>query len=281
VIAHGLPYPANLETARGIEEAVRRSGAVPATIGIADGAIQVGMGADMLERFSTEKGIGKVSSRDMGMTLASGGLGATTVASSIIAASLAGITVFSTAGVGGVHRGFGESFDVSADLVQFTRTKSIVVCAGAKTILDLGATLEYLETQCVPVVGFQCDDFPGFYCVSSGHANPARVDTLAELVDSARQHWALGNPGSVLLTSPIDDADAIDSEAIARTIATALDEAAAAGVRGPRVTPYVMKAVSAATEGRSSTANRAVLLQTAELAGSTAVAWASASESVV
>lgn len=274
VIAHGLPYPGNLETAQGIEDAVRRSDAVPATIGIVDGKIRVGMDSDLLERFATEKGISKVSSRDMGMTLAAGGLGATTVASSIIAASLAGITVFSTAGIGGVHRGFGETFDVSADLVQFTRTKSIVVCAGAKTILDLGATLEYLETQCVPVMGYRCTDFPGFYCVSSGYANPSRVDDLAQFTASARQHWALGNPGSVLLTSPINEADAIASDSIARTISLALEDAADAGVRGPGVTPYVMKAVSAATKGKSSSANRAVLIQTAELAGLTAVAWA-------
>lgn len=277
-IAHGLPYPGNLETAKAIEEGVRRSGAIPATIGIVDGKISIGMGASILERFATTKGIAKVSSRDMGMALASGGMGATTVASSIIAASLAGIDVFSTAGIGGVHRGFGETFDVSADLVQFTRTETIVVCAGAKTILDLGATLEYLETQCIPVVGYRCDDFPGFYCVSSGFANPSRVDDLALFAEATRQHWALGNPGSVLLTSPIHEADAIDSDSIARTISLALQEAADQGVRGSRVTPYVMKAVSAATAGRTSSANRSVLIQTAELAGLMAVAWAAESE---
>ncbi len=274
VIAHGLPYPGNLETAMAIEKAVRDAGAVPATIGLADGAFVVGMDEAALERFATTSGTPKVSSRDIGVVLAGGGLGATTVASSLVAAELAGIPVFSTAGIGGVHRGAGETFDVSADLIQFTRSPVAVVCAGAKSILDLGLTLEYLETQCVPVIGYRCDDFPSFYSRSSGHRNPQRLDDLEVIAKALRAHWSIGSKSGALVTHPIAEEHALDSAYVEGAINGALAEADRQGVTGPAITPFLMKAVSAATSGTSAAANRAVLISTAAVAGELAVALA-------
>ncbi|MER5443544.1 pseudouridine-5'-phosphate glycosidase [Streptomyces sp. NPDC002790] len=273
-IAHGMAYPGNVETATAIEKAVRDSGAVPATIGLARGRFVVGMDERLIEEFASSDSVPKVSSRDIGPVLAGGGLGATTVASTLVAADLAGIRVFSTAGIGGVHRGAGDTFDISADLVQFTRSKVAVVCAGAKSVLDLGLTLEYLETLGVPVMGYQCDDFPAFYCRSSGFANPQRVDDLGTIAAAIHGHWAAGLPGGALVTHPIAEADALDGEQMEQVISTALTQADADGVRGPAITPYLMKAVSRATAGKSSAANRAVLISTASLAGELAVAHA-------
>lgn len=274
VIAHGLPYPGNLDTALAIEKAVRDAGAVPATIGLARGRFLVGMNRDRIEEFATSADVAKVSSRDIGPVLARGGLGATTVASTLVAADLAGIPVFSTAGIGGVHRGASETFDISADLVQFTRSKVAVVCAGAKSILDLGLTLEYLETLGVPVMGYRCDDFPAFYCRSSGFKNPQRFDDLETIARAMRAHWAAGLPGGPLVTHPIAEADALDSAAMEAVIQAALEEAETAQIRGAAITPYLMKAVSRATGGKSAAANRAVLISTASVAGRLAVAYA-------
>ncbi|WP_018683703.1 pseudouridine-5'-phosphate glycosidase [Actinokineospora enzanensis] len=274
VIAHGMAYPGNVETALAIEKAVRDAGAVPATVAIADGRFAVGLDESAIERFATTAGIPKVSSRDIGPRLAGGGLGATTVASTVVAADLAGIPVFSTAGIGGVHRGVTETLDISADLVQFTRSRVAVVCAGAKSILDLGLTLEYLETLGVPVVGYRYDDFPAFYVRSSGFKVPQRIDDLADIARAIRLHWAAGLPGGLLVTAPIDEADALDGGEIEQVIQHALTSADEAGVTGPAITPFLMKAVSKATQGRSATANRAVLISTARLAGQLAVAYA-------
>jgi pseudouridine-5'-phosphate glycosidase len=274
VIAHGLPYPGNAETAVAVEKAVRDAGAVPATIGLAEGAFRIGLSETDIERFATTPGVPKVSSRDIGVVLAGGGLGATTVASSLVGADLAGIPFFSTAGIGGVHRGASESFDISADLIQFTRSKVAVVCAGAKSILDLGLTLEYLETFGVPVIGYRYDDFPAFYCRSSGFRVPKRLDSLADIARSLRLHRQAGLPGGALVTAPIAEEHALDSEAMESVIQAALRSAEEEGVRGPAATPYLMKAVSRATGGRSAAANREVLVSTAHLAGELAVAWA-------
>jgi pseudouridine-5'-phosphate glycosidase len=274
VIAHGLPYPGNVETALAIEGAVRSAGAVPATISLGGGRFVIGMSADDIDRFATTPGVPKVSSRDIGVVLAGGGPGATTVASSLVAADLAGIAIFSTAGIGGVHRGAGETMDISADLVQFTRSRVAVVCAGAKSILDLGLTLEYLETAGVPVIGYRFDDFPAFYSRSSGFPVPRRLDELAEVAAALRLHRAAGLPGGALVTAPIAEEHALDRDEIELVIQEALHAADEAGVRGPAATPYLMKAVSRATGGRSAAANREVLISTARLAGDLAVAWA-------
>ncbi|MCF3179864.1 pseudouridine-5'-phosphate glycosidase [Streptomyces polychromogenes] len=274
VITHGLPYPDNAATARKVEDAVRAGGAVPATICIEAGEIRVGMSDADIERFASLPNIPKVSSRDLPVILAQGGLGATTVASSVVAAELAGIPFFSSAGIGGVHRGAQETWDVSSDLIQFTRSKVAVVCAGAKMILDLGLTLEYLETQCVPVVAYRSDDFPAFYCRTSGHKAPHRLDDEQVIARAIEAHWALGNHSSFLITTPVREEDAIDSTEVDTAIRAAVAEAARDGVSGQAITKYLMRAVDAATDGRSAKANMAVLASCAEAAGRLAVAHA-------
>lgn len=281
VIAHGLPYPANAETALAIEKSVRDSGAVPATIGLVEGKFVVGMDTDLIDRFATTPGIPKVSARDVGAVLAGGGLGATTVASSLIGADLAGIRVFSTAGIGGVHRGAETTFDISADLIQFTRSPVAVVCAGAKSVLDLGLTLEYLETQGVPVLGYQCSDFPAFYSRSSGFPNPQRLDTLDAVARAVRCHWATGTRVGVLVTHPISEADALDPQKMNGIIAQALDYAQREEITGPAITPFLMKRVSMATGGLSAAANRAVLISTAGVAGRLAAEMSGAAKEPV
>jgi pseudouridine-5'-phosphate glycosidase len=274
VITHGLQYPENVATARKVEAAVRAGGAIPATIGIADGCITIGMTDADIERFASTPGIPKVSSRDMPIVLAAGGLGATTVASSVVAAELAGIPFFASAGIGGVHRGAERTMDVSSDLIQFTRSKVAVVCAGAKSILDLNLTMEYLETHCVPVISYKADDFPAFYCVSSGIRSPHRLDDEALIARAIDCHWALGNKSSILIASPIKQEDAIDSREVDAVIAKAMADAERDGVRGNGLTKYLMRAVDKATEGRSATANMSVLISTAELAGRVAASFA-------
>lgn len=274
VITHGLPYPENAATARKVAAAVRDGGAVPATIGIDGGRILVGMGDDDIERFAATPGIPKVSSRDMPVVLAGGGLGATSIASTLVAAELAGIPFLASAGLGGVHRGAERSMDVSADLIQLTRSRVAVVCAGAKSILDLGLTLEYLETQCVPLVSYRSDDFPAFYCVSSGHRSPHRIDDPEQLGRAIEAHWALGNGGAFLITHPIRPAEAVDSSEVDAATTAAMADAERAGITGNALTKYLMRAVDRATAGRSAAANMSVLISTAELAGQLAVAHA-------
>ncbi|MFC1411796.1 pseudouridine-5'-phosphate glycosidase [Streptacidiphilus sp. N1-12] len=274
VITHGLPYPDNAATARKVEQSVRGGGAVPATICIENGAIQVGMSDEDIERFASTPGIPKVSNRDMPVVLAGGGLGATTVASSLVAADLAGIAFFASAGIGGVHRGAQASMDISADLIQFTRSKVAVVCAGAKMILDLGLTLEYLETHGVPIVSYRSDDFPAFYCLTSGHRSPHRLDDDAVIARAIEAHWGLGNHSSFLITAPTRPEEAIDAGEVTTAIEQAIAAAERDGVTGQAVTKYLMRAVDAATSGRSAAANMAVLISCAEAAGRLATAHA-------
>jgi pseudouridylate synthase len=274
VITHGLPYPDNAATARKVEEAVRAGGAIPATICIEDGAIRVGMSDGDILRFASTPEIPKISSRDMPVVLAQGSMGATTVASSLVAADLAGIRFFSSAGIGGVHRGAQETMDISSDLIQFTRSKVAVVCAGAKMILDLGLTMEYLETHCVPVISYRSDDFPAFYCVTSGHPSPHRLDDEQVIARAVENHWALGNHSAFLITTPVREEDAIDFAEVDTAIREAMAAAEKNGVSGQAVTKYLMRAVDAATEGRSAQANMAVLVSCAEAAGCLATAHA-------
>jgi pseudouridine-5'-phosphate glycosidase len=274
VITHGLTYPQNAATARKVQDAVRSGGAVPATIGIEDGRILVGMTDADIERFASTPGIPKVSSRDLPVIMAKGGHGATTIASTLVAAELAGIPFLGSAGIGGVHRGAERTFDISSDLIQFTRSKVAVVCAGAKSILDLGLTMEYLETHSVPLIAYRSDDFPAFYCVSSGLRSPHRIDDETEIARAVEWHWALGNTGSVLITSPVREQDAIDSQEVGNVIEEAMRGAERDGVKGNAVTKYLMRAVDRATAGRSAAANMAVLISTAELAGRLAAAHA-------
>lgn len=274
VITRGLDHPDNAETARRVEDAVRAGGSVPATIGIDNGRILVGMGDTDIERFASARNIPEVSSRDLPIVLARGGMGATTVASSVIAAQLAGLKFFCSAGIGGVHRGAETSMDVSPDLIQFTRSKVAVVCAGARSVLDLGLTMEFLETHCVPVVSYRSDDFPAYYCVSSGLRSPHRIDDAVELARAIENHWALGNPGSFLVTTPTNPADAIDGAEVESVIAEAISRAEREGVPRQAITKFVTRAVDRATAGRSAKATMAVLISTAEVAGELAAAHA-------
>jgi pseudouridine-5'-phosphate glycosidase len=274
VITHGLRYPNNAVTAKAVEDAVRAAGAVPATIGIEDGQILVGMSDAAIERFATAPGIPKVGSRDIPVVLAKGGMGATTIASSLIAAELANIPFLASAGIGGVHRGAEKTMDISSDLIQFTRSAVAVVCAGAKSILDLSLTMEFLETHCVPLISYRADDFPAFYSISSGIRSPHRLDDERMIARAIDVHWALGNRSAILITSPIKEEDAIDSWDIDAAIKQAIVAADNEGIRGNALTKYLMQAVDKATEGRSARANMSVLISTAALAGRLAMAHA-------
>ncbi|MFF1482529.1 pseudouridine-5'-phosphate glycosidase [Streptomyces sp. NPDC058301] len=259
-----------LELALDIEKSVRDAGAVPATIGIADGRVLVGMDAARIEQVRSAERVQKVSARDLGLALAGGGLGATTVAGTIVIAERAGIEVFATAGIGGVHRRAQQTFDISPDLLQFTRTRMTVVSAGAKSILDARLTAEYLETAGVPVFGYGTDRLPLFY-VRGGDIPVQRVDDLRLAARAVRTHWAVNGGGTVLLTVPVDEADAVDGALVEEAIAQALAEADRTGVTGNRVSPFLMRAVSKATRGRTAAAGRSVLLGTAKVAGEFAV----------
>lgn len=272
VIAHGLPYPANLEIARDMEAAIRAEGAVPATIGIFDGKIVVGLSQTEIEQLATAEHVLKVSRRDLAVVLATRQLGATTVAGTMLCASLAGIRFFATGGIGGVHRGAETSMDISADLTELSRTPVLVVCAGAKSILDLDLTLEYLETQGVPVLGWQTGEFPAFYVRSSGRALPHRVDELAAVAAIARAQWECGLHGLVV-TCPTPEEYAMDPAPLEAATEEALRLAREQGVRGSATTPFLLSHVAKVTAGESVEANKALLLNNARWAARFARAY--------
>ena len=269
IIAHGFPYPENLRLAREVEEAVRAAGAVPATIGLVDGRIVVGLDAARIERFARDREAVKVSRRNLAATLASSRLGATTVAGTMLCAQHAGIRVFATGGIGGVHRGAATTMDISADLTELARTPVCVVCAGAKSILDLPLTLEYLETQGVPVLGYGTDRFPAFYTPDSGLDVPVRVETADEAAAVTARHWALGG-GGLVVAVPIPAADALDAEYIEGITAEAVAEAIGRGIIGAAWTPFVLDQVRERTGGRSVAANVALVLNNACVAAAIA-----------
>ncbi|MGK9167069.1 pseudouridine-5'-phosphate glycosidase [Inquilinus limosus] len=274
IISHGMPYPQNLEMARRVEAIIREEGAVPATIAVADGRIHVGLDDVLLRRLTTAKDVAKLSRRDMGAILASDGLGATTVAATMIGAHLAGIRVFATGGIGGVHRGAETSFDISADLEELARTPVAVVCAGAKSILDLPKTLEYLETRGVPVIGYGTDTLPAFFCRSSGLPLALRRDTPEEVAAVLAAQAALGLPAGAVIANPIPEARALPEAEIDAAIAGALADAEREGIAGKAVTPYLLARIVALTEGRSLTANIALVEHNARVAARIAKAWA-------
>jgi pseudouridine-5'-phosphate glycosidase len=274
IITHGMPAPRNLETARQVEADVRAAGALPATIAILDGVIRVGLEAEELERLAGEKAVAKVSRADLPAVLAAGGAGSTTVAATMICAELAGIRVFATGGIGGVHRGAEQSFDVSADLQELARTPVAVVCAGAKAILDLSKTLEVLETLGVPVIGYGCDELPAFYSRASGLAVPLRCDSAAEIAEVMAVKWALKLGGGLMIANPIPADAEIPAAAIAGHIETALAEAAARGLQGKAVTPFLLARLEALTGGASLDANVALVRNNARLAAAVAAAYA-------
>lgn len=274
IISHGMPYPRNVETARTVERTIRAAGAVPATIAILDGRIRIGLDDEDLERLATGPEVMKVSRRDLPVVLATGADGATTVAATMICAKLAGIPVFVTGGIGGVHRGAETSFDVSADLEELARTDVAVVCAGAKAILDLPKTLEYLETRGVPVIGFCTDELPAFYTPGSGLPVVRRCDTPEEVARILRAKWQLGLRGGVVIGNPIPAAAALDAAAIDAAIAEAQVEAGTLGIRGKDVTPFLLSRLEALTEGRSLEANVALVAHNARVGARIAVAYA-------
>ncbi len=271
VITHGLPYPENINLAEDMEYQVRDHGATPATIGVIEGRVRIGLTVSEMELLAgAGQGLWKISPRDFAPAIARMVSGGTTVAGTLFAAHLAGIRVFATGGIGGVHYELNPrrkgAFDISADLPALARTPLIVVCAGAKAILDLNATLEYLETWGVPVVGYQTDDFPAFYCRRSGLKTSARADTPDEVVFLARTHWELGLHSAVLVVVPPPEDVALSSEEVKKAVQAALKLAQAEKVSGKEVTPFLLKKVSELTEGDSLRANLGLLLNNAAVA---------------
>jgi len=273
VIAHGLPRPSNLETARALEEEIRAGGAHPATIAIADGEAAVGADAALLERLASEPDVAKVSTRDLAPLLARRAIGATTVAATVEIAARAGIRVFATGVVGGVHRGEERTFDESAELLAIARHPVLVVCAGAKIVLDLALTLERLETLGVPVVGWRTDELPAFYARSSGLRLAHRTDDVLDAARIARAQLARG--AGLILAVPIPAEDAIDAAEAEREVDAALARAAEAGISGAALTPYLLAGLGEASSGRTLRANIALLRNNARVAASVAVALAS------
>jgi pseudouridine-5'-phosphate glycosidase len=257
VISHGLPYPENLSTARLVEEAVRDNGAVPATIAVLEGELTVGLARAELERFASIKDTHKLSRRDLPIAIAQKWNGGTTVAATMCIAAMAGLRVFATGGIGGVHRG--QPFDVSADLPELERTPVAVVCAGAKAILDLPLTLEWLETHGVPVLGYQTDEFPAFYSRSSGLPVDSRVGTAREAAEIIHAKRELGLGGGVLITVPVPAEHELSRQGVEDAIQQALAEAERKGVRGRQMTPFLLRRVAELTGGESITANIALL----------------------
>ena len=273
IISHGMPYPQNVETALRVEETVRAAGAVPATIAILGGKLKAGLTREEIE-YLGKKGtaVTKASRRDLPVLVARGADGATTVATTMIIAHLAGIRVFATGGIGGVHRGAETTMDISADLEELAQTPVMVVCAGAKSILDLGLTLEYLETKGVPVIGYGTDELPAFYTRKSGFGVDYRADSPEELAAMFRAQRALGYRGGMLVTNPIPEEYAMDKDVIDAAIAQALRECAERGVHGKETTPFLLARVVELTGGESLESNIRLVLNNAALAARTACA---------
>jgi pseudouridylate synthase len=266
IITHGMPYPQNLEVARQVEADVRAAGATPATIAVIDGQLHIGLEDAQLSQLAQAKGVAKLSRADMAACIATGGTGATTVAATMIAAHLAGIAVFATGGIGGVHKGAEDTFDISADLLELAQTPVTVVAAGAKAILDVAKTLEVLETQGVPVITVGQDSFPAFWSSTSPLKSPLRMDDPAQIAAAHGMRAQLGLPGGQLVANPIPAADEIPAAELAPIIATAQSDAIAHGISGKSVTPYLLQRIFELTKGRSLTANIALVRNNARLA---------------
>jgi len=279
VIAHGLPAPRNVETARDCEAAVRQAGAQPATIGVVAGRPVIGLNDQQIESIAEPQsselaGVAKVNLANLAQVIAEGGWGATTVAASLHLANLAGVKVFATGGIGGVHRGAGESFDVSADLMALARYPMITVCAGAKAILDLPKTIEVLETLGVPVIGYQTAELPAFYSRSSGLKLDLRADNPEQIARIALTHWRMGFSTGVLVVAPVPAEDEVPANEIKDVIDEALGAATKQGISGKAVTPFLLSRISERTQGRALGANIALLKNNASVAGAVAVALA-------
>ena len=273
IISHGMPYPQNVITAREVESAVRAAGAVPATIAVLHGVPKVGLSDDELEFLGSSKEVQKISIRDLPVTVAMGRHGATTVATTMRIAALAGIHVFATGGIGGVHRGGATSFDISADLTELSLTNVAVVSAGVKSILDIALTLEKLETLGVPVMAFGSSEFPAFFSRESGCRAPLRADSAADIARVMRAKWELGLAGGVLIANPIPAESEIPASEIDPIIQAALSDMASHGISGKDATPFLLGRIVELTGGRSLVANIALVMNNARLASEVAVAF--------
>jgi pseudouridine-5'-phosphate glycosidase len=270
IISHGMPWPDNLTVAEECERLVREEGAVPATIAVLDGRLKAGLTRDELEIMAQSKNIQKLSRRDIPVAVALKQNGATTVASTMIIAALAGIRVFATGGIGGVHRGAEQSFDISADLQELAQTAVAVVSAGCKSILDIGLTLEYLETQGVPVIGYRSDNFAAFYSSDSGFKADCRINTPEEIAMILHAKWSLGLRGGVVISNPVPEEYEMPGEQINQVIAKALIEAEQKGIKGKEVTPFLLSCVKELTAGKSLETNKQLVFNNARLAAKVA-----------
>lgn len=273
IVAHGMPWPENMETALGLEEIIREEGAIPATIAVLNGRMKAGLEKDELEILAQHGDVLKLSRRDLPQALLTGHPGATTVASTMIIAAQAGIRLFATGGIGGVHRGAEHTWDVSADLTELQRTSVAVVSAGAKAILDLPKTLEVLETFGVPVLGYQTDAFPAFYSRESGMGVDLRVDTPEETASYLQMKWGSGLEGGVLIANPVPDTDSLPQEEIERFIDQAIVETEREGIQGKRLTPFLLSRITDLTAGRSLVSNVALVRNNARIAAQIARAF--------
>lgn len=272
IISHGMPYPQNVETALKVEEIVRESGAIPATIAIIKGKMVVGLNKEEIDYLGKRGfGVTKASRRDIPVILARGEDGATTVASTMIIAELAGVKVFATGGIGGVHRGAETTMDISADLEELSMTNVAVVCAGAKSILDIGLTLEYLETKGVPVIGYKTEELPAFYTTKSGFKVDYKMESTEEIANMLSAKWEVGLKGGVVIANPIPEEYAMDYDFITNSINEALKEAEEKGIKGKESTPFLLGKVKEITEGKSLDSNIQLVFNNAKVASSIAI----------
>lgn len=273
IISHGMPFPRNVETAFSVEAAVRNEGAVPATIAIKDGKCYVGLSIDEINFFGKEPNVWKVSLRDMPYVISHKLPGATTVAATMRIAAMSGIKIFATGGIGGVHRGAETNMDISADLTEMSNTNVAVISAGVKSILDIGLTLEYLETQGIPVVTFGQNEFPSFYSGKSGFTSPLRIDTATEMAKMLKVKWAMDLKGAVLIANPVPQEQEVDANKIEMHIQEALTAAKENNVTGKKITPFLLKHIAEYSKGESLDANIALIHHNASLAAKIAVAF--------
>lgn len=273
IISHGMPFPQNLETALEVERIIRKEGAIPATIAVVEGRIKIGLSNLELEQFAQGTKTVKVSSRDLPFAISQKQDGGTTVAATMICARMAGISIFVTGGIGGVHRGSEKTMDISGDLMELARTNVAVVCAGIKSILDIPRTLEYLETQGVPVIGYRTDEFPAFYTTTSGYSVQSRINTAEEIARCMKVKWELGLEGGMVIANPVLREDAMDEEVIEEAITKSLKEASEKGIDGKAVTPFLLERISQLTDGESLKTNIALVCNNALVGAKIASAY--------
>lgn len=273
IISHGMPFPQNLETALEVERIIRKEGAIPATIAVVEGRIKIGLSNLELEQFAQGTKTVKVSSRDLPLAISQKQDGGTTVAATMICARMAGISIFVTGGIGGVHRGSEKTMDISGDLMELAHTNVVVVCAGIKSILDIPRTLEYLETQGVPVIGYRTDEFPAFYTTTSGYSVQSRINTAEEIARCMKVKWELGLEGGMVIANPVLREDAMDEEVIEEAITKSLKEASEKGIDGKAVTPFLLERISQLTDGESLKTNIALVCNNALVGAKIASAY--------